>query len=512
MNIVSLSTPGIGDARQIAVENPATGAVLAHVPCCAADEVAAAVARARVAQPGWGAAGLDGRQRLFDRARRWILDNRERVVQTICSETGKTYEDALLAEVTYIVYALKFWANKAPKYLADERIRSSSPFALGRRLVVRYEPIGVVGVIGPWNYPMSNSFGDCLPALMAGNAVVIKPSDLTPLTSLLMAEMFGECGLPAHVYQVVTGDGETGAALIDEADYVMFTGSTATGRKVMERAGRTLTPVSLELGGKDPMIVLADANLERAANAAVFHGMQNSGQTCISVERVYVEAPVYDEFVAKVTEKVRALRQGAPGDAGTIEVGAITMPRQSDIIARHVEDAVERGARVTVGGRRRDDGGHFFEPTILLDVDHTMECMREETFGPTLPIMKVDGVEEALRLANDTPYGLQGSVWTNDVAKGERIARRIQAGVVCVNDAQVNYMAIELPQCGWKTSGLGSRHGGPDGIRKYCRKQGLFITRRSLRRELHYFPNSAVRTRLVARAVDALYRARQATR
>ena len=489
----------------LTVENPATGEIITTVERFTPAAVQAATGRSRAAQPGWAAMGFDGRRAVFDRCRRWLLDNRDRVCETVSLETGKTYEDALIAELAYILHALRFWGRNAERYLADQRLRSRSPFAVGRKLVMRYEPVGVVGVIGPWNYPLSNSFGDCLPALAAGNGVVLKPSELTPLTALLMARMLHECGMPPGVFEVVTGEGETGAALVDEVDYVMFTGSTATGRKVMERASRTLTPVSLELGGKDPMIVLADADLERAANAAVFHSMQNAGQTCISVERVYVEAPVYEAFLEKVSAKLAALRQGPPGPRGSVDVGAITMPAQSDVVERHVRDAVDKGARVVAGGGRRDDGGRFFEPTLLVDVDHTMECMREETFGPTLPIMRVDNAEEAVRLANDSPYGLQASVWTGDAARGERLARRIQAGVVCVNDAQVNYMAIELPHSGWKSSGVGLRHGGPEGIRKYCRKQGLFITRRSLRRELHYYPYSARRTRLVELALDALY-------
>ncbi len=229
---------------------------------------------------------------------------------------------------------------------------------------MRYAPLGVVGVIGPWNYPLNNSFGDCIPALAAGNAVLLKPSEVTPLTSMLMGEMLRECGLPKDVYQVVPGYGETGAALIDEVDFLMFTGSTATGKKVMERAARTLTPVALELGGKDPMIVCADADLERAANAAVHYSMQNAGQTCISTERVYVEEPIHDEFVRLVTDKVNALRQGAPGGPGSTDLGAVIHPPQSDIVERHVKDAVERGARVLSGGGRRDEGGHFFEPTV----------------------------------------------------------------------------------------------------------------------------------------------------
>jgi acyl-CoA reductase-like NAD-dependent aldehyde dehydrogenase len=334
--------------------------------------------------------------------------------------------------------------------------------------------------------------------------VILKPSEVTPLTSLLMAEMLRECGLPQHVFQVAPGFGDTGAALIDEVDFVMFTGSTATGKKVMERAAKTLTPVGLELGGKDPMVVCADADVERAANAAVHYAMQNAGQTCISVERVYVEEPVYDDFVGLVAEKVRQLRQGAPGGRGSIDVGAIINPPQSDIVEAHVQGAVAAGARVLTGGKRSDEHGHFFEPTVLVDVDHSMACMREETFGPTLPIMKVADEDEAVRLANDTPFGLQASVWTRDVAKGERLARRIEAGAVLVNDAQLNYVALELPMGGWKNSGLGTRHGA-DGIRKYTKKQALVITRFAPKRDLHMLPHSEGRTRLIDRLIKFVY-------
>src|SRR3954469_23774773 len=299
-------------AATITVENPATGQAVQTVPVTAPEAVPVVMADARAAQPGWEALGYAGRGKVLRRAQRWLLDHADEVADTIVSETGKTREDALLVEVAYGANALGFWPRKAPKWLADERIRTGNPFVLGRSMVVRYRPVGVVGVIGPWNYPLVNSVGDAIPALAAGNAVVVKPSEVTPLTSLLFERGLHEAGLPDGVFQVAVGTGDTGAALIDEVDMVMFTGSTRTGRKVMERAAQTLTPVSLELGGKDPMIVLADADLERAANAAVYYSMQNGGQTCISIERVYVEAPVYDEFVAKVTEKVRALRQGDP--------------------------------------------------------------------------------------------------------------------------------------------------------------------------------------------------------
>jgi acyl-CoA reductase-like NAD-dependent aldehyde dehydrogenase len=373
-----------------------------------------------------------------------------------------------------------------------------------QKLVVRYQPLGLIGVIGPWNYPLTNSFGDCIPALAAGNAVILKPSEVTPLTSLLMAEALRECGLPEHVYQVATGRGETAEALIDEVDMVMFTGSTATGKKVMARAAETITPVSLELGGKDPMLVLADADVERAANAAVFYSMQNGGQTCISIERAYVEEPVYDEFVAKVTEKASALRQGVPTGPGSVDVGAVTSPPQMGIIEDHVRDALQKGAKVLVGGHRRPGPGWFFEPTVMVDVDHTMKAMTEETFGPTLPIMKVRDTEEAIRLANASPYGLGGSVFSKDAAKGEAVARRIGAGGMNVNDVQLNYLALELPMGGWKASGLGSRHGA-GGIRKYCAMQSILVTKVAPKKDVHMYPYKPRTTRLLGRLLGVLY-------
>jgi acyl-CoA reductase-like NAD-dependent aldehyde dehydrogenase len=333
---------------------------------------------------------------------------------------------------------------------------------------------------------------------------LMKPSEVTPLTSLLLAEGMRESGAPEDVLQVAIGAANAATALIDAVDFVMFTGSTSTGKKVMARAAETLTPVALELGGKDPMIVLADANLERAANAATYYAMQNGGQTCISVERVYVEAPLYDRFVDAVTERVRALRQGAPDGPGSVDVGAVTFAPQLDIVSRHVEEARAAGARVTAGGHRRAGAGRFFEPTVLADVDHSMSAMTEETFGPTLPIMKVADAEEAIRMANDSAYGLGASVWTKDAARGEQIAGRLQSGYACVNDININYFAYELPMGGWKESGLGVRHGAA-GIRKYTRQQAILITRLQLKREVHYFPYKARTTKLLGRLVKLLY-------
>ena len=491
--------------RTIPVENPATGEVITTVPLMGEAEVSQLIERARQAQPGWEALGFEGRGQILRRAQKWMVDNAERVIDVVVSEAGKTYEDAQAADYGYTVAALGFWGKQAPAYLADEHVPSwNNPIVAGKRLILRYAPIGVVGVIGPWNYPIANSFGDCIPALAAGNSVVLKPSEVTPLSSLLMAEMMLECGLPDGVFQVATGNGSTGAALIDRVDCVMFTGSTRTGKSVMKAAAERLIPCYLELGGKDPMIVCADADLDRAANAAAFYSMNNGGQVCISVERVYVEESAYDRFVDKVTENVRALRQGPPGGLASVDVGAVTFPPQIEIVEGHVKDAVDKGARVLVGGHRRSGQGRFYEPTVLVDVNHSMRIMTEETFGPTLPIMKVSDAEEALRLANDTAYGLQASVWTKDVERGEALARRVQAGVVCVNDAQINYSALNLPMGGWKSSGLGTRHGA-GGIRKYTKTQSLLVTRLAPKRDLHMFPYTRLRTRLLRRMLRVLY-------
>jgi acyl-CoA reductase-like NAD-dependent aldehyde dehydrogenase len=501
----SAEDPGGTSAATIAVENPATGELITTVPLLGPDEVRQMAARARDAQPVWDAMGFDGRGHVLRRAQKWMVDNEQRVIEVVSSETGKTYEDAQIADYGYTVAALGFWAKQAPRYLADEHVPSwNSPTVAGKRLIVRYAPVGLVGVIGPWNYPITNSFGDCIPALAAGNAVILKPSEVTPLSSLLVDEMLRECGLPEGAFQIATGDGSTGAALIGEVDCMMFTGSERTGRKVLQAAAERMIPCYLELGGKDPMIVCADADLDRAANAAAFYSMNNAGQVCISVERCYVEAPVYDEFVDKVVGNVRKIREGAPGGVASVDVGAITFPPQLKIIDDHVKDAVDKGATVLVGGHPGSGAGQFFEPTVLVDVDHTMKIMREETFGPTLPIMKVPDAEEAVRLANDSPYGLQASVWTRDTRRGEEMARRVQAGAVCVNDAQVNYTALNLPMGGWKASGLGTRHGA-GGIRKYTKTQSLLVTRLAPKRDIHMFPYTRVRTAILDGLLKFVY-------
>ncbi len=506
-NILRVPEPtdaAAGARPQIAVQNPATGETIAYIPDLGAAEVGAIVDRAREAQPAWDALGFKGRAQLMYAWRSWLVKHRAEVVDAIVSENGKTREDAMLAELFYVTDSMGYWAKRAPKFLKDETLRTHSPFLVGRKLQVRHRPLGVVGVIAPWNYPLTLSIGDAIPALMAGNTVVIKPSEITPIAIGVLVDAAREVGFPEGVLTVANGAGATGAALADRADFIMFTGSTATGRKVGARCGERLIPCSLELGGKDPLIVLEDADVERAANVAVEWSMRNSGQICMSVERAYVTAPVYDEFVEKVTAKVRALRQGEPREAGSVDVGAITFPPQMDIIERHVNDAVAKGARVVVGGKRSTGRGDFFEPTVLVDVDHSMACMTEETFGPTLPIMKVADEAEAIRLANDTRYGLGSSVFTKDLARGRRVATQLEAGSTWINDALMSYIGQEAPMGGAKESGLGARH-GRQGIAKYTQAQTILVTRFVMRHELTMFPNTHLRSKLLEALMVVLW-------
>ncbi len=326
------------------MENPATGETVGEVPSLTREQTIELVARARAAQPEWEALGFGGRAALLRDMRKWLVDNRARAIQTLIDENGKTYEDAQL-EILYCADALGFWAKRAPKWLADERERPHSPLLFGRKIINRYVPYGVVGVIGPWNYPLINNFGDAVPALAAGNAVVLKPASITPLSSVLMAEGMREVGVPDGVFLVATGSGGTvGNALVDSVDMLHFTGSTEVGRGLMVAGAKRLLPVTLEFGGKDPMVVLRDANIERAANAAVWGALQNSGQTCISIERVYVEAEAYEPFVAKVVEKVKSLRQGPGGGPGSVDLGALTSPEQVEVIQEHVQGRRREGS------------------------------------------------------------------------------------------------------------------------------------------------------------------------
>jgi acyl-CoA reductase-like NAD-dependent aldehyde dehydrogenase len=496
------TTVATHEAVRLEVRSPADGTSVGSVPDQSASEVAAAAAEIRAAQPAWEELGVAGRARWLSRYRNWLLDHDEELAVLLQRETAKPWQEATF-EVPVVVDLINYYVDHAPEFLRESHPRPHGLLTAAKRLTVRYRPYPLIGVICPWNFPLLIALVDSAPALLAGAGVLIKPSEFTPLATLRALEGWREIGAP-EVFVCVTGAGQSGAALADQVDYIQFTGSTATGRRIGQRAAERLIPFSLELGGKDAMIVLADADLERAANGAVWGAMFNSGQACVSTERVYVEAPIYDEFVARVTAKVAALRQGKDDQRYRADVGALATEAQLHTVERHVNGALAAGARALVGGARSQLGGTFFEPTVLVDVDHGMELMREESFGPTLPVMKVADAEEAIRLANDSTYGLSATVWTRDTDLGREIAGRLDAGAVNINDMFTNIFTFPVPHSGWKQSGIGARLGGAAGIRKYCRTQAVTEARLAPSAELLWYPYSARKGRFAARILRLL--------
>ncbi len=490
------------DQATITVRNPADGRIAGTVPVDNAETVAAKARELRLFQTEWEAIGPRGRKRWMLAWQDWVLDNATRLTDVLMSETGKSRGDASLEPVA-LADSIKYWAGNAEEFLADRHPKPHSLLFKVKKLTTVYRPHPLVGIIEPWNFPLAMLALDVVPALAAGAAVLLKPSEVTPLSAVEFVRGWTEVGAPP-ILGLATGYGETGAAVIENSDYVHFTGSTATGRKVAVACAQQLKPFSLELGGKDPAIVLADADIDRAANGIAWGGMFNSGQVCISVERVYVEAPVYDEFVAKLTANVRSIKQGQESEGSTYDTGAMATAAQRDIVERHVQEAVADGARVLTGGKPTGVGT-FFQPTVLADVTPTMSCIAEETFGPTLPVVKVADEEEAIRLANDSQYGLSASVWTGDVERGERVARRLECGAVNVNDALTNVFCPSLPMGGWKESGIGYRSGGASGLIKFCRQQAITAPRIPTQKsELMWYSSSKAQGRLAIAAMRAM--------
>ncbi|WP_067828543.1 aldehyde dehydrogenase family protein [Nocardia inohanensis] len=485
----------------IEVRNPADGRVVGSAPAVPAADIPELAERVRAEQREWERIGPEHRAKWLGALRDWILDHEAELAETIHSESGRPRFEAQL-EVLMVADLINYWSAHAAGFLADEQVRPSGPVQQIKRLVHVFRPYPLVGVIAPWNFPLLMPTMDTVPALLAGCAVLVKPSEVTPLSALLLARGWREIGAPP-VLEIIAGLGDTGAAVVDAVDYVQFTGSTATGRKIARVAAERMIPCSLELGGKDPAIVLADADIDRAAEAIAWGGMVNSGQVCISVERVYVEAPVYDEFVTKLAAKVGSLRQGLDSPSDPQDIGPLATEAQAEIVRAQVEQAVAAGARILTGGKRTGTGT-FFEPTVLVDVDHTMACMREETFGPTLPVMKVADAAEAVRMANDSPYGLSASVWCGDTRRGAALARELEVGAVNVNDVLADLPMYPLTQSGWKQSGIGSRMGGASGIRKYCRVQSITLPRVPTPAMPIWYPYTSQRSWLVRKLMRAV--------
>jgi acyl-CoA reductase-like NAD-dependent aldehyde dehydrogenase len=493
-NTLETDTP-----HEVVVTCPATGQVVGRVPVATSVEVEAVAARLRAAQPAWQKLGVEGRSRWLGKWRDWLLDHTDDLLTVLQLETGKSWGDTNVEIAA--VQIINYWIDNAGEFLADETVRPYGAANAAKRLTISYEPYPLVGVITPWNTPLSMPLLDIPAALMAGCAVLSKPSEVTPLVWQLAVDGWKELGAP-DVLDAVHGFGATGAALVDLVDYVMFTGSVNTGRRIAVAAAQRLIPYSLELGGKDAMIVCADADLDRAADGAVWGAFAYTGQVCISVERVYVEEPVYDEFVSKVVAKTSQLRQGMDsGHDFSCDVGSMTTAQQLAIVSDHVDDAVSKGARVLVGGKSGDPTGLFYEPTVLVDVDHDMKCMREETFGPTLPVMKVHNIAEAIEKANDSELGLSGSVWTKDKNKAMALARKMNTGTVNINNVITNALQFPVPVEGWGDSGVGSRSGGAAGIRKYCRTKSIVAERITMKKEPLWYPYSSKKGKLLGAMV-----------
>lgn len=475
---------------EIVSYNPASGAEVGRVALASPEDVKAAVGRARTAFQTWKESTYGERSAYIMRAREVLLADMENIARLISDESGKPVAEAFSMEISPVLDLMQYFARNTEKILRPSKINIGIYGLLGRSSKIVYHPLGVVGIIPAWNYPFSIPLGEAAMALMAGNTVVIKPSELTPMIGLKIGEIFEKAGFPSNTVQIVSGDGSTGAALVDAApDKIMFTGSVATGKKIASAAAKNLTSVVLELGGKDPMIVFEDANLELASSAAVWGAFCNAGQSCSSVERLYVHEKIADELTRKIVEKTKQIKQGE-GSGADISMGAMSSERQLRIVEDHVDDFRAAGATIETGGRRNPEHeGLFYEPTVITNANNDMRAMREETFGPTLPIATFSTEDEAVRLANDSEFGLTASVWTRDRARGERVAGRIEAGSVCVNEVLYTHGIGQTPWGGFKNSGRGRTH-GREGLMELVQPQHIHVNKLALLPDAWWMPYS----------------------
>ena len=463
------------DREDIAVEMPFTGETLGHVPRCTAEDVEAAARRAREAQERWAETSFAERARVFFRFHDLVLDRQKEALDRIQQEGGKARRHAF-EEVLDTAITARYYANTAEKHLKPRRRQGAFPLLTSTREY--HHAKGVAGFIVPWNYPLSLGISDAIPALLAGNGAVIKPDEKTPYSTLWAVSLLYEAGLPEDLIQVVTGYGaELGEPLVQNVDFVMFTGSTRVGRIVAQQAAERLIDYSMELGGKNAMLVLDDADLEKTIPGAGRAIFSNSGQLCISMERLYVKSGIYDEFKSHLLEHVRRMKLGAGLDYSA-DMGSMVSGEQLGRVQEHVGDAVEKGAKLLTGGRSRPDiGPYFYEPTLLEETDESMTLCAEETFGPVASLYKFDTLEEVVEKANDSSYGLNFSVWTQDLKRGRELATRLEAGTVNVNEAYAAaWASLDAPMGGFKDSGVGRRHGA-HGIRKYTESQTVAVQR-----------------------------------
>jgi acyl-CoA reductase-like NAD-dependent aldehyde dehydrogenase len=455
----ALQPASVRPAEFVESIDPSTGAVIARIAATPLEALADDFHRARLAQVAWSSRPLGDRARMLPRLSDAIYDARDEIVDLISRESGKPRVEATFAELLLSLDFADFLARRAPRWLRSERVPHHHIAFKAKSAWVEYHPHGVVAIISPWNYPFAIPMSQVMAAIVAGNAVILKPSEMTPAIGSLVGDLFRRAGFPADLLQVVQGRGDLGAALVEAApDKVFFTGSVATGRRVAEACAQKLIPSVLELGGKDAMIVLADADLDIASSAAVWGSFTNCGQACLSVERIYVEESVAERFTSLCVEKTKKLRVGPASDPD-VEVGPMIRVRQLEKVEEQLHEAVDRGAKILTGGRRRADlGQSFLEPAVVAGVDHSMKLMREETFGPVLAVRSVASANEAVASANDSPFALSASVWTRDSRRGKEIASQLRAGSVMVNDLISYYGIAEAPHGGAGASGWGRSH------------------------------------------------------
>ena len=461
-------------APALAVESPFSGETLANAPLGTAADIAAACKAAREAQQEWARQPFAERAAIMLRFHDLLIDNAPEILDIIQLESGKARRHAF-EEVLDVAIQARYYAHTAAAFLRPRRCQGALPVLT--KAWECHRPRGVIGIIAPWNYPLSLAIGDAVPALMAGNGVVLKPDAQTPFTALWAAGLLHEAGLPRGLLQIVTGRGaELGEPLLDGADYLMFTGSTATGRIVAAQAAQRLKDCSMELGGKNALLVLPDASLGRAVAGAVRGITANSGQLCISIERVYVHEAIYDAFAPRLAEALRAVRLGASLTFAD-DMGSLISAGQLEKVSAHVDDASGRGAEVLAGGKARPDlGPYFYEPTLLAGISEDMALCRTETFGPVAAVYRCASAEEMIARANDSAYGLNASIWTRDTRRGVELAAGIQSGSVNINEAYAATWASAGPMGGFKESGLGRRH-GRQGIVKYTEAQTVAVER-----------------------------------
>lgn len=439
--------------------NPATLEEIGRTPVTKSEQVKEYVALARSSWSMWNKMGFKERARRLLQAREYLLDNIDDFARTITMDNGKPLAESLTAEIYPIADLIYYFARNAEKLLKGYKLPIGVMSLLARTSRISFQPMGVIGVISPWNYPFSIPVGETVMALLCGNAVILKPSSATALVGKKIQEMFEAANLPQGVFQIIQGNAETGRTLIESGiDKLLFTGSVPVGKEVMTMCSKNLTPVVLELGGKDPMVVRADADLEQATSGAVWGAFTNAGQCCASIERAYVHESIFDEFAKTCVKKTKKLKIGNGIDP-TVDIGAMTTLEQLQKVEAHIEDALSRGAKIHCGGERiHSMHGHFFPPTILTNVDNGFTCVRDETFGPLLPIMPFSDDKQAIFLANDTAFGLTASIWTKDIKAGEKMARKMRCGTVMINDCVFTHALCQTPWGGRKASGFGRSH------------------------------------------------------